>query len=269
MDGSKAYATRSLLVITLFMAVLVLLVSAGLYFGLKHLALVLAPGSDAVIVIPGFNAEIMIQSLSDLVRSLNLLLNNFFVWLLPGVALAILICALILWMVMKWTISSLFLNLTTSPPVPAEPETGQSEKEKKKDYADQKMEQERKRRLFLHFLSVLQREGRLLDFFGEELDLYDDEQIGAAVRSIQGDCKKAMEKYLAPAPVIDQEEGEMVDIAPGFDPDAVKLIGNVSGEPPFRGVLRHQGWKAGKKDVPKLSDVLDSSIITPAEVEIE
>ncbi len=139
----------------------------------------------------------------------------------------------------------------------------------KKDYADQKIEQERKRRLFLHFLSVLQREGRLLDFFAEELELYDDEQIGAAVRSIQEDCKKTVNKYLAPAPVIDKEEGEEVDIPSGFDPDAIKLTGNVSGEPPFKGILRHRGWKASKKDLPKLSDVLDPSIIVPAEVEIE
>ncbi len=269
MNGSRTYAIRSLMVITFFVTALVLLVNAGLYFGLKYLVLVLASGSDAAIVIPALNVKIIIQSLSDLVLSLNLLLDNFFVWLVPGVTLTLFVCASLLWMVMKWTLSSLFLQSATST-ASVQLEIKQPGKEnKKKDHADQRMEQERKRRLFLHFLSVLQREGRLLDFFGEELDLYDDEQIGAAVRSIQEDCKKAMEKYLAPAPVIDQEEGENVDIAPGFDPDAIKLIGNVSGNPPFRGVLRHRGWKAGKKEVPKLSDVFDSSIITPAEVEIE
>ncbi|MBF0201548.1 MAG: DUF2760 domain-containing protein [Desulfamplus sp.] len=138
-----------------------------------------------------------------------------------------------------------------------------------RDHADQRLEQERRHRLFLHFLSVLQREGRLLDFFAEKLDLYDDEQIGAAVRSIQEECKKTVEKYLAPVPVIDRDEGEMIDVPAGFDPDALKLTGNVSGEPPFRGILRHRGWKAGKKEIPRLSDVRDTTIIAPAEVEIE
>ncbi len=139
----------------------------------------------------------------------------------------------------------------------------------KKDSSDLRMEQERNRRLFLHFLSVLQREGRLLDFFQEDLSLYDDDQIGAAVRSIQEDCKKVVEKYLGPKAVIDKDEGEEVEISAGFDPDSVKLTGNVTGEPPFKGVLRHRGWKASRREIPKLSDVLDSSIIVPAEVEIE
>jgi len=143
------------------------------------------------------------------------------------------------------------------------------QREDKKDHADRRIEQDRQRRLFLHFLSVLQREGRILDFFSEDLTLYDDEQIGAAVRSIQEECKRTVEKYLSPVPVLNKEEGDLVNIEAGFDPDSIKLTGNVSGQPPFKGILRHRGWRAGKKDVPKLSDVIDSSIITPAEVEIE
>ncbi len=57
-------------------------------------------------------------------------------------------------------------------------------------------------------------------------------------------------------------------IEPGFDIDSIKLIGNVSGEPPFKGVLKHRGWKAGKNEIPKLSDIQDAGIIIPAEVEI-
>ena len=142
-------------------------------------------------------------------------------------------------------------------------------KKKKKDFLDQKIEQERKRRLFLHTLSVLQREGRLLDFFAEDLNQYEDDQIGAAARSIQDDCKKAVKKYINPVPVIDKEEGDTVTIEPGFDMDAVALVGNVTGEPPFEGVLRHPGWKAAKKELPKLSDIQDPGIMVPAEVEIQ
>ncbi|MCK5696183.1 MAG: DUF2760 domain-containing protein, partial [Desulfobacula sp.] len=139
----------------------------------------------------------------------------------------------------------------------------------KKDFVDQKIEQDRKRRLFLHSLSVLQRDGRLLDFFDEDLSLYEDDQIGAAVRSVQEDCKKTIKQYIDLKPVMEKEEGEMVTIEPGFDIDSIKLVGNVSGEPPFEGILKHRGWKAGKKEIPKLSDIQDVAIITPAEVEIQ
>ncbi len=137
-----------------------------------------------------------------------------------------------------------------------------------KDFIDQRMEQERKRRLFLHFLGVLQREGRLLDFFDEDLSLYEDDQIGAAVRSIQEDCKKTLKRYIALKPVMEAEEGDKVTIEKGFDMDAIVLTGNVAGSPPFEGIVRHPGWKAGKKEVPKLSDTQDSGILMPAQVEI-
>jgi hypothetical protein len=140
---------------------------------------------------------------------------------------------------------------------------------RKHDFVEQKIEQDRKRRLFLHSLSVLQRDGRLLDFFDEDLSRYEDAQIGAAVRSVQEDCKKTLKKYIDPKPVIDGEEGEKITIEAGFDIDSITLVGNVAGDPPFEGVLKHRGWKAGKNEIPKLSDIQDPSLIIPAEVEIQ
>lgn len=123
-------------------------------------------------------------------------------------------------------------------------------------------------RLFLHMISLLQREGRLIDFFAEDLSSYDDAQIGGAVREIHATCRKVVEKSLSLQPVIDHIEGETVSVEPGFDPAAVKLIGNVTGDPPFSGVLRHRGWQAGKAEMPTLSGSQDPNIIAPAEVEI-
>ena len=121
----------------------------------------------------------------------------------------------------------------------------------------------------LHLLSLLQREGRLVDFLREDLQAYDDAQIGVAVRSIHENCQKALDKYLAPEAVIDQDEGEEVTLDPGFDASAVKLTGNVAGAPPFKGILQHRGWRATAFDVPTLSGSQDPSIIAPAEVEVE
>jgi hypothetical protein len=134
--------------------------------------------------------------------------------------------------------------------------------------ADREAEQYTQQRLFLHLLSVLQREGRLVDFFSEDLNLYEDVQIGGAVRAIHENCKKAVNKSLSLEAVIDRSEGEEIQVDPGFDPDAIKLTGNVTGEPPFKGILRHKGWRTRKLELPTLSGGQDARIIAPAEVEI-
>jgi hypothetical protein len=88
------------------------------------------------------------------------------------------------------------------------------------------------------------------------------------VRSIQQDCKQAVKKYIDPRPVVDADEGQPITIEPGFDMNAVTLVGDVAGDPPFEGIVRHPGWKAGRKEIPNLADVRDSAVITPAEIEV-
>jgi hypothetical protein len=120
----------------------------------------------------------------------------------------------------------------------------------------------------LHVLSLFQRAGRLVDFLKEDLNAYEDAQIGAAVRSIHEGCRKALDKHFGPQPVLDRDEGEEVSIPPGFDPHAIRLTGNVAGEPPFKGVLQHKGWRAARVELPSLSGSQDATIIAQAEVEI-
>ncbi len=252
MEISKTYRKKSFWVITLIMILLAAVVSAGIYFGSNWLVstFLSEEGQKGII-----------QKIPEGIALLTLVLEKFYLWTLPAVMGAFLLFGWLVWLVLNFSMSSVF-KLRDAP------NTGGESKPKKRDFLDQKIEQERKRRLFLHSLSVLQRDGRLLDFFDEDLSLYEDDQIGAAVRSIQEDCKKAIKKYIDPKPVIEAEEGESVTIEPGFDIDAITLVGNVSGEPPFQGILKHRGWKAGKKDVPKLSDIQNPDIMTPAEIEI-
>ena len=124
------------------------------------------------------------------------------------------------------------------------------------------------RRMFLHLFSMMQREGRLMDFLAEDLSLYEDSQIGSAVRAVHAGCLQIVQEYLDPRPVLDQAEGENVVIDDGFDPGAVKLTGKVVGEPPFEGILRHKGWQVGKLKLPTLSGSQNAKIIIPAEVEL-
>jgi len=263
LDKSTNFSRRSFATIFLFMIMLMALFNASLYYGLQYLVTTLSSDGGGTLILPFVNIKVTAVPLSQLSDFLQLLIASFVSWVIPAMAVLFLFLTLVMWLFLKIGVSGLFKKL------PVQPTSEKASGKIKKDAAEQRMEQERKRRMFLHFISVLQREGRLLDFFGEDLSLYEDDQIGAAVRSVHEDCKAAMDKYISPVPVLEQEEGEEIEIQPGFDPNAIKLTGNVAGEPPFKGILRHRGWKAGKKEVPRLADVLDSGIMVPAEVEIE
>ena len=120
----------------------------------------------------------------------------------------------------------------------------------------------------LQLLALLQREGRLLDFLSEDIDGYDDAAIGAAVRDIHKGCKKVVNEHFGVEPVMDAEENEAVTVDTGFDPGHIRLTGNISGSPPFKGTLKHHGWRAAKVSLPTLSDGVDATIVAPAEVEL-
>lgn len=120
----------------------------------------------------------------------------------------------------------------------------------------------------LALLGLLQREGRLVDFLLESIDDYDDDEIGAAVRDIHRGCARVLADYLTLEAVMPGQEEEEVVIPAGFDPGEVRLVGEVDGEPPFSGVLRHHGWRVTKAELPSLSDGVDRNVLAPAEVEI-
>ena len=123
----------------------------------------------------------------------------------------------------------------------------------------------------LQLLQLLQREGRLVDFLAEPLDGFSDAQIGAAVRDVHRGLHRALAEYLPTEPVLTDKEDARVRIDPGFDPRGIRLTGNVVGEPPYSGTLRHRGWRVREVKLPELvrGEVeLDLSVVAPAEVEV-
>jgi Domain of unknown function (DUF2760) len=120
----------------------------------------------------------------------------------------------------------------------------------------------------LQVLALLQRDGRLIDFLSESLEGFSDSEIGAAARTVHAGCRKALDAYLDLEPVYGEAEGASVTVAAGFDPSAVRLTGNVVGEPPFKGSLRHHGWRATRTAFPALPQEQDPRILAPAEVEL-
>jgi len=120
----------------------------------------------------------------------------------------------------------------------------------------------------VRFLALLQREGRLVDFLLEDIQSYSDAQVGAAVRDIHRQCQSVLKEHLVLQPVLPQREGASVEVTTGFDPSAVRLMGNVTGQPPFRGTLQHHGWRVKEIKLAPPPEGQDELILMPAEVEL-
>jgi hypothetical protein len=120
----------------------------------------------------------------------------------------------------------------------------------------------------LRLLTLLQREGRLLDFLLEDISGATDDQVGAGVRELHRKAQGVVKEHLTLEPVLPQVEGANVDVPPGFDPSAIQVIGNVTGSPPYRGVLRHHGWRVKSYNLPTGPEGRDELVVAPAEVEV-
>ena len=120
----------------------------------------------------------------------------------------------------------------------------------------------------VQMLALLQRDGRLIDFLAENISAYPDTQLGAAVRTIHDTCRQVLDHYVKLEPILDSEEDQPVSVPAGLDPAAIKLIGNVAGQLPFRGVLRHKGWRVKEVNLPPLPLGAGRMVVAPAEVEL-
>jgi hypothetical protein len=120
-------------------------------------------------------------------------------------------------------------------------------------------------------LAILQEKGRLVDFLMDDINAYDDAQVGAAARVVHDGCKAVLQEYFRIRPVRQESEGSTVQVAPGYTADEYRLLGRISGQAPFSGVLVHRGWKAEAVKLPRVlhtsSDRLPT--IAPAEVELK
>jgi hypothetical protein len=120
----------------------------------------------------------------------------------------------------------------------------------------------------VRLLALLQRDGRLVDFLMEDVRGAAPDQIVAAVRNIHPQCQAALKKHVVLEPVFPEPEGSTVEVPAGFDPAAVRLVGNVTGQPPFRGTLQHSGWRVKDLHLPPVPEGQDGLVLMPAEVEL-
>ena len=88
------------------------------------------------------------------------------------------------------------------------------------------------------------------------------------ISDIHRGCKKVLDGHFTLEAVLPGEEEERITVPKGFDPAEIRLVGEARGEPPFKGTLRHHGWRATSAKLPALADGVDRTVIAPAEVEL-
>jgi hypothetical protein len=120
----------------------------------------------------------------------------------------------------------------------------------------------------LVLLSLLQAEGRFVDFVQQDIAAFSDGDVGAVARVVHSGCRKVLSAHLRIAAIRGESEGQLVALEPGFDPSRIKLTGNVAGTGRLSGVLRHRGWQATDVHLPTVIDRAGTLVLAPAEVEL-
>jgi uncharacterized protein (DUF58 family) len=138
-------------------------------------------------------------------------------------------------------------------PMPAPPKANQTEAE------------------IVSFLATLQAKGRLVDFLMDDINAFNDAQVGAAARVVHAGCKAVLDEHFRIRPVREGAEQSKVEVPANYPADEYRLLGKISGQAPFLGVLVHHGWKTDFVKLPTLlrgpADRLPT--IAPAEVELK
>jgi hypothetical protein len=121
------------------------------------------------------------------------------------------------------------------------------------------------------FLAALQEKGRLVDFLMDDITAYSDAQVGAAARVVHQGCRSVLDGCFQIRPLREEKEGAVVTVPAGSAADAYRLIGKITGQPPFSGTLAHRGWRTEAVKLPRLVRADDDTLpaIAPAVVELE
>lgn len=120
----------------------------------------------------------------------------------------------------------------------------------------------------LRMLALLQAESRLVDFLLEDISGATPDTIGNAVLKVHKDAQDALKRFAVIETILPGKEDDTVTVPRGFDPSAVRVVGNVTGEPPFTGQIQHPGWRVRELKVAPPPDGADEFVLQPAEVQI-
>lgn len=120
------------------------------------------------------------------------------------------------------------------------------------------------------FLASLQDKGRFVDFLMDDVSAFGDAEVGAAARVVHEGCRAVLREHFDIEPIRTEREGETITVPENYRADAYRLVGKISGNPPFSGYLVHRGWKATRVKLPRVLRSGEDRLptIAPAEVEV-
>jgi hypothetical protein len=102
----------------------------------------------------------------------------------------------------------------------------------------------------------------------EDITGAQDAQIGQAVREIHKKAQAAIKRHAVIEQVLAGDEGDTTTVPKGFDPSAVRVVGNVAGSPPFTGAINHPGWRVKELKLAPPPEGADEFVLQPAEVQV-
>ncbi|TWU19129.1 DUF2760 domain-containing protein [Allorhodopirellula heiligendammensis] len=116
-------------------------------------------------------------------------------------------------------------------------------------------------------LATLQRDARLIDLIYENLDQYQDAQVGAAARPCLKQCRQSLDRILKIEKLVPANESESVEVPPNASVARFRWIGESSASAAATAKLVHPGWQAAAIQLPQWSgQAADAEIIAPAQV---
>jgi hypothetical protein len=116
-------------------------------------------------------------------------------------------------------------------------------------------------------LATLQRDARLIDLIHEDLDQYQDAQVGAAARPCLKQCRQSLDRILKIEKLVAANENESVTVAADASAARYRWIGESPASDSTTAKLVHPGWQATSIELPQWSGRdEDATVIAPAQV---
>lgn len=172
-----------------------------------------------------------------------------------------------------WAVRDRLPALPSAPPSPASPPPAEGpteeELEEAREAAKAEGRTEGRTQGALTLLSLLQSEGRFVDFIKQDITAFDDQDVGTAARVVHDGCRRALKDRVEISPILDHKEGAAVTLDKDADRQAIKLTGDVPGKAAaVKGTLKHHGWRAKGLKLPEPTKGHAHDIVFPAEVEL-
>lgn len=116
-------------------------------------------------------------------------------------------------------------------------------------------------------LATLQRDARLIDLIYENLDQYQDAQVGAAARPCLKQCRQSLDRILKIEKLVAATENDVINVPSDASVARYRWIGESPASETGTAKLVHPGWQAASVQLPQWSgQAADAEIIAPAQV---